>query len=94
VTAAAVGPHPDLIKAIVSFSFSEKPPFDKLFTGETTAGTVLTEAMVYFEAQPEPGHDYYLTHDRERVQNSATLGSLRHHDHELTFRMVKEIPQG
>lgn len=86
---------PKLIDVTVSCSFSRiEHPYRHEDAPEVTVGTVLEAALRHFEVDPEPGNDFYLSHDRVRQANSTTLKDLAHHADELHFRLVKESIQG
>jgi hypothetical protein len=82
------------VKTTVRFSFSEKEPFHHDYPAETTVGEVKAAAMTYFGVQPDPVHVFYLTHDRVRQDDNATLASVARNARAVTFRLVREIPQG
>jgi hypothetical protein len=82
------------VKTTVTFSFSEKKPFRHDFSPETTVGEVKTAAMAYFGVQPDPVYVFYLSHDRVRQDDAATLAAVAKKAKAVTFRLVREIPQG
>ncbi len=87
-------PQHTTIKTTVTFSFSEKEPFHHDYPPDTTVGVVKAAAMDHFGVHPDPAHVFYLTHDRARQDDGVTLASVAGHAAALTFRLVKEIPQG
>lgn len=82
------------IEVTVTFSFSEKDPFRGLDDPVATVGMVRAEAMTHFGVEEDPGHLFYLSHDRQRQDDSRTLGEVAGHAHAVTFRLVKELIQG
>jgi hypothetical protein len=82
------------IEAVVTFAFSEKEPYHHDYPPETNVGIVKAAAMNYFEVQPDPAHEFFLTHDRVRKNDSATLASVAGEAEAVAFRLVKEIPEG
>jgi hypothetical protein len=83
------------IKTKVTCAFSVvEEPYDHRYSRETVVSTVLTASIEHFKASPEPGFELYLTHDRTRLANDVSLGSVVGESDDLRCRLVKEIIQG
>lgn len=82
------------IRTKVTFSFSEKSPFEAQEDPTTTLGAIRKAAMAYFEVAEDPSHVFYLSHDGQRQDDSRTLGDVAGHAEAVTFRLVKELVQG
>jgi hypothetical protein len=83
------------IRVKVTFPLGKKGPFEGEFPPQTTVGQVLTEAMRHFEVQPEANLTYYLTARGDRQDPNTTLAQIAgEHEHEISFRLVKEVTQG
>jgi hypothetical protein len=87
-------PRRTTVKATVRFAFSEKEPFRHDYPPETILGEVKAAAMTHFGVQPDPAHEFYLTHERVRQDDDATLASVARNAKAVSFRLVREIPQG
>ena len=82
------------VKVTVSFSMSEAEPFVDKFDPSITVGAIRKAAMVQFAADEDPNHVYYLSFERERRDDSITIGSLAEHRRAIKLRLIKEITQG
>ncbi|MDQ6613305.1 MAG: hypothetical protein M3083_00680 [Actinomycetota bacterium] len=82
------------IRVTVTFSFSEKGPYQGRDGRSTILGVVRKAAMEHFEADEDPTHVFYLSHDRMRQEDSRTLGDVAGCEDAVTFRLVKELIQG
>jgi hypothetical protein len=82
------------VQATVHFSFSDKKPFRHDFSPATSVGEVKAAAMAHFDVQPDPAYSYYLSHDRVRQDDTATLATVAKKAKAVSFRLVREIPQG
>ena len=78
--------------ATCAFSVVEEP-YEHRYSRETLVSAVLAASVEHFKASPEPGFELYLSHDRTRLDNDVSLGSITERD-ELHCRLVKEMIQG
>lgn len=82
------------ITARVSFPISKRGPYEHEFTPGMNVGTVLADAMRYFEVENDTQFVYVLSHDGQEQNPGTTLGSLAGHSREVRFTLVKKITQG
>lgn len=79
-------------KVTCAFSVVEEP-YEHRYSRETVVGVVLAASIEHFKASPEPGFELYLSHDRMRLDNDVSLGSITEGD-DFHCRLIKEIVQG
>src|SRR4051794_39915785 len=88
-------PHTEDIHVAVTFPASKHGTFTDEVPPGTTVGTVRGAAMVHFEvADDDPQYEYYLTSDRQRREDTATVGELAGKAQAIKFRLVKDLRQG
>lgn len=87
-------PKPQGVEVVVTFPIGQGGPFQREEDPSATVGSVLAEAMSHFKVQPQPGSNYYLTHDGSREDDSLTVGGIAGTAHAIKFTLVKELVQG
>ena len=87
-------PEPKQVEVKVSFPLAGKGPYNDKVDAETTADAVRVAAMGHFGVADDQTATYYLTVDGQRVDASATVGSLAGDKHELKLTLAKELIQG
>jgi L,D-peptidoglycan transpeptidase YkuD (ErfK/YbiS/YcfS/YnhG family) len=92
--AEAAQAKPKGIEVVVTFPIGQGGPFQKEEDPATPVGAVLAEAMSHFQVQPQPGSNYYLTHDGTREDDSLTVGGIAAPANAVKFTLVKELVQG
>lgn len=92
--AEAAKAKPKGIEVVVTFPIGQGGPFQKEEDPATLVGAVLAEAMNHFQVQPQPGSNYYLTHDGGRESETLAVGGVAGPAHAVKFTLVKELVQG
>jgi hypothetical protein len=82
------------IKTKVTFPVSKEGPFSNDYPPATIVETVLVATKTHFKVADYAQFSYVLTHDGQRQEPGATLGSIAGPAHALEFRLVKVITQG
>lgn len=82
------------IKTVVPFAASNKPTYEHDYPPDSTAQTIVTDALAYYEVHPDGTSRYYLVFDGAEVSPTTTVGSLAEEKHEIKLKLRTETTSG
>src|SRR4051812_34953310 len=82
-------PDPKQVEVKVSFPLAGKGPYNDKVEPGASADVVRQAAMGHFGVADDQTATYYLTLGGQRVDATATVGSLAGEKHELKFTLAK-----